>query len=240
MQRADIERAPTGVANRVLVEGEVEAVQRHVLRARSGIGVALPTDRREDRGGEGRRIGGKGELLEIEADLRGDVGRHARIGKGLLEIGAGNFVGAEAIVEDAKLELEPRRVGRIDQHAFECRNRALIVAGLCGKVGIFEREVEIGRPRNHLLEESVATRLDLGRPETLHGDARAAGGKRRRGFAHGETGNRERDCPFRPSQHCEPLGLSQRRVQVDSRQIRPVRNDVTELTYGQQGLSQVS
>lgn len=51
----------------------------------------------EDRGGEGGRLGGERELLEIEADLSGDRRRHGRVGKGLHEIGAGHVVRAEAV-----------------------------------------------------------------------------------------------------------------------------------------------
>jgi hypothetical protein len=82
--------------------------------AGTGIGVALPAERRKPSRREGGRIFGKRELLEIESDLRGDRRRHGRIGKGLLEIGAGHVVSAEAIIEDAELELEARRVRRID------------------------------------------------------------------------------------------------------------------------------
>ena len=202
MEGADIECAPARLADRVLVEGEVEPVQRHVLRRGSGIGVALPADGREDRGGEGRRIGGERELLEIEADLVGDVGRHARIGEGLLEIGAGDIVGAEAVVKHAELKLNSWRVGRIDQHALERGDGALVVADLRGEVRIFESDVEIGGIGQHLPEQSFATRLDLGRSKALHGDGGVARANRRCS-AHGETGNRERDRPFRPPQHFE-------------------------------------
>ncbi len=53
MDGADIERAPPRPADRFIVDGEVDALQRDVLRAGAGIGVALPADGREERGGEG-------------------------------------------------------------------------------------------------------------------------------------------------------------------------------------------
>ena len=200
MHGADIERAPALAADRLLVEREVDAVQRDALRAGTGIGVALPADRREDRGGEGGRVGGKRELLKIEADLRGDRRRHARIGKRLLEISARHVIGAELVIEDAELELEARRVRRVDQHAFERGDGALIVADLRGERRVFEGEVEIVRPGKHLLEQSFASRFDIGRPEPLHGDGRIAGNSGR-GPAHGETGNRDGDRPLGPPQH---------------------------------------
>jgi hypothetical protein len=73
MQRADIECAPARTADRLLVEREIDAVQRDALRAGSKVGVALPADGAENRRREGRGLGGKRELLQIELDLLCDL-----------------------------------------------------------------------------------------------------------------------------------------------------------------------
>jgi hypothetical protein len=130
MQRADIECAPARTADRLLVEREIDAVQRDALRAGSKVGVALPADGAENRRREGRGLGGKRELLQIELDLLCDLWGQLRIGERLLEVVARHVIGADLVVEHAELELEPRRVRRIDQHALERRDGALIVASL--------------------------------------------------------------------------------------------------------------
>ena len=122
--------------------------------------------------GEGRRLGFDGELLQIEAHLGGDLRRHAWIGDHLREIAARHFVAAELVIEDAELELEPRRVGREDEHALERRDRGLVVADLRGERRIFESDVEIARILQHRLKQGLAARFDIGRR-----DAGIGGGK---------------------------------------------------------------
>jgi hypothetical protein len=114
----------------LLVEREIDAVQRDALRAGSKVGVALPADGAENRRREGRGLGGKRELLQIELDLLCDLWGQLRIGERLVEVVARHVIGADLVVEHAELELEPRRVRRIDQHALERRDGALIVASL--------------------------------------------------------------------------------------------------------------
>jgi hypothetical protein len=83
----------------------------------------------------------KGELSKIKLDLVAISG-----GLASCEIGRCDLVSAYAVIENAKLELEPWRIRRIDQHTLERRNRALVVAGLEESFCLSEGEVEFARP----------------------------------------------------------------------------------------------
>ena len=75
-------------------------------------------------------------------------------------------------------------------------NGALIVADLGRELRIFEGEIEIGGPGDHLLEQRFAARFDFGGTEALHGDRGVALGNSRRSLDHGETGNRQGRPPI--------------------------------------------
>ncbi len=145
-----------GLPDRLIVEGEVDAVQRDAVGAGTGRGVGLVADGAEDRRGEGGRVGGDRKLLDIETHLVGDVARHVRIGVDLLEIAARHVIGAEAVIEDAELELNARCIGRVDQHALHGGDGAFVVAGIRGELGIFESEVEVVGAREHFPQQGLA------------------------------------------------------------------------------------
>jgi len=124
--------------------------------------------------------------------------------------------------------------------ALNVRDRALVIADLRRQRRVAKGEVEIARARQHLLEQGVASRFDVGRTETLDGDRGLALGNSRRSLDHGETGHRERGRPFRPPRHHRTARPFREALQVDSRNFRPVRRNVSQLTFGQQGPKLVS
>lgn len=87
----------------------------------------------------------------------GTLGVRHDLGK----LAAGDLIAAEAIVEDAELELQSRRVRRKDQHALERGNGPLLVADLGGNLGIFECDVEIAGILKHLPEQNLGPCLDV-------------------------------------------------------------------------------
>ena len=128
---------------------------------RRGVGVTFPTNAGVPAAGEGRRLGLDGDLLDIDADLRGDRRRDIRIGEHSREITPRHVIAADLVIEDAELKLEARRVRRVDQHALERRDGAFVIAGLRGEFRILEGEVEIAGVRHHLLKDGLAPRLQL-------------------------------------------------------------------------------
>ena len=123
------------------------------------------------------------------------LGRDARIGGDLREIAAGDVVGAEAVIEHAELELDARRVRRVDKHALEGGDGALVVAGRGGQLGVFEGEIEIVGTRQHLLEQDLAARLGL----------LVRSGKAGPSAAHNKSGNRDGDRQLCPQPHNDPV-----------------------------------
>ena len=149
--------------------------------AGAGVRVALPAQRRVERRREGRRIGLGRELLQVDVHLGRDRGRHVRIGKHGREIAPRHVIAADLVIEDAELELDARRVGRVDEHALERRDGAFVVADLRGKLRITVSEIEIVRTGDHLPEQRLALRIDVGGAETFHGGAGTGIGAAREG-----------------------------------------------------------
>lgn len=107
--------------------------------------------------------------MQIQAYLGSDLLRHAWIGDHLRKVAARNLVAAKLIIENPKLQLEPRRIGREDEHALECRDRGLVVANLRGQRRIFEGNVKIARILQHRPEQGLAARFDVRRRDTCVG-----------------------------------------------------------------------
>src|SRR4029079_907631 len=101
----------------------------------------------------------------------------------------------EAVIENAKLKLQARSVGREDEHALERGDRRFVIADLRGERGIFKSDVEIARVLKHQPQQRLAAILDL----ISRCRSRIRGGKSRRRSAHAESDSkRHRGLPSRP------------------------------------------
>src|SRR5215203_1745311 len=126
-------------------------------------------------------------------------GRDLRRLAGELEkVAARHLVGAEAEIEDAELEPDPRQGGVVEKHALERADRRLVVAGRGRDLGEPEGQVEICRLAQHLREHRIVFRagddaLRLGRC------AQELGAERRRGDAQEPGTKLGSSCRHAPS-----------------------------------------
>ena len=85
------------------------------------------------------------DLEQERLDPRPHLRRHVGAGERALEVAARHLVGAEAEIEDAELEPDPRQGGVVEKHALERADRRLVVAGRGRDLGEPEGQVEICR-----------------------------------------------------------------------------------------------
>jgi len=177
---------------------------------------------------------GRGEaavdLEQERLDPRPHLRRRVGAGERARKVAARHLVGAEAEIEDAELEPDPRQGGVVEKHALERADRRLVVAGRGRDLGEPEGQVEICRLAQHLREHRIVFRagddaLRLGRcaqelgAERRRGDAQEPGTKLGSSCRHAPLGAGYflLTAPARPPRHTS----GSRSVNTKRRRSRP-------------------
>jgi len=87
--------------------------------------------------------------MNLSARLRTSAGR------------LGDFVGTQAIVEDAQFEAHARQIRIDQQHALQRRDGALEIARLAGQRRKLEQNVEVGGLEQHFLERRIVLAFEI-------------------------------------------------------------------------------
>jgi hypothetical protein len=152
------EGVPVRLLHEALVEDDVEPGAAHELARRAGIGVGLVAQPELPEHAPLGRADPAVDLRQEGLDAGDDLGRWAG-GERALEIAARHLVGAEAEIEDAELELHPRKVGVVEEHPLERPNRRLVVARPDRRLREAEGEIEIRGLAQDLPEHGVVLRV---------------------------------------------------------------------------------
>jgi len=192
------EQVPVRPLHEAAIENDVEAGAADERARRAGIGVGLEADAELAEAAPLGRGEAAVDLEQERLDPRPHLRRRVGAGERARKVAARHLVGAEAEIEDAELEPDPRQGGVVEKHALERADRRLVVAGRGRDLGEPEGQVEICRLAQHLREHRIVFRagddaLRLGRC------AQELGAERRRGDAQEPGTKLGSSCRHAPS-----------------------------------------